>query len=61
MHASTRLKVHRLASAAVLAIGLALMTMMILVESEPGLLPLLMVVGGGAWLLATHLRMRRPR
>lgn len=61
MHASTRLKVHRLASATVLAIGLALMTMMILVESEPGLLPLLMVVGGGAWLLATQLRMRRPR
>ena len=45
----------------VLAIGLVLMAYMITVESEPGLLPLLLVLGGGIWLAVARLRARRAR
>lgn len=49
MQSDTAFKVQRMVAGFVLGAGLALMAMMIAVESEPGLLPLLMVLGGGAW------------
>ena len=39
--------VARYISLGILVVGLALMTMMIIVESEPGALPLAMVLIGG--------------
>jgi hypothetical protein len=52
-------RIHTLAAGAVLALGIALMTMMIVVESEPGALPLLLVAIGGTWLAVARLRLRR--
>ena len=45
----------------VLALGLALMTMMIVVESEPGLLPLVLVLGGGIASVVAWRRERRAK
>lgn len=55
------LRVHRLIAASVLAIGLVLMAMMIVTESEPGLIPLVLVVLGAGWLLVTRARIRSRR
>jgi hypothetical protein len=43
----------------VLAIGLVLMTYMITVESEPGLLPLVLVLVGSIWSVVAWRRARR--
>lgn len=49
----------RVVALAVLAIGLALLAMMVATEGEPGALPLLLVLlGGGGFLLARQ-RARR--
>jgi len=45
----------------VLAIGLVLMTYMITVESEPGLLPLVLVLVGAIWSVVAWRRARRSR
>ena len=42
----------------VLVIGLVLMAWMIYAESEPGALPLLLVLGGGGWAVVTRARCR---
>jgi hypothetical protein len=42
----------------ILAIGLALMTMMIVIESEPGALPLLLVLLGSVGYLVARIRGR---
>ena len=56
-----RARLHTVIAAAILAIGLALVTMMIVVESEPGALPLALVLVGGTWLVVAWLRGRRAR
>jgi hypothetical protein len=44
-----------------IAIGLALLAYMIVVESEPGLVPLLLIGAGIGWYLAARARLRsRP-
>lgn len=43
-------------SAVILAIGLALMAFMIITESEPGALPLALVLIGGIWLFVARRR-----
>ena len=53
-----RLKVHTIFSVLILAIGAVLMTYMVTVESEPGLLPALLVVAGIGWYLITRARIR---
>lgn len=45
-------------SAAILVIGLALMAFMISTESEPGALPLALVLIGGIWLFVARRRAR---
>ena len=45
-------------SAAILVIGLALMAFMITTESEPGALPLALVLIGGIWLFVARKRAR---
>lgn len=49
----------KIASLAVVALGLALLVMMILVEDEFGALPLALIVGGGAWYGSLWLRGRQ--
>lgn len=45
-------------SAAILVIGLALMAFMIRTESEPGALPLALVLIAGVWLVVARKRAR---
>lgn len=52
---------HRRLAAAVFAFGVALMAMMIATEGEPGLIPLVLVVGGGGALAVTWMRARASR
>lgn len=53
--------VQRAIAAGIFAIGLALLAFMVTVEGEPGLLPLLLVLGGGAWLAVAQARLRARR
>lgn len=59
--ASTRLNVHTILSLVILTIGLVLLVYMIRVESEPGALPLLLIVIGAGWYVATRARRRAQR
>lgn len=56
-----RLHVARAVAAAVLATGLALLVLMVTTEGEPGLLPLVLVLGGAIALGVTHTRILRRR
>ena len=56
--ASKKLKVHALLSRGTLVIGLVLMIFMMYTESEPGALPLLLIVLGTGWYLVTRARIR---
>ncbi len=51
-------KVHTRISAAIIAIGVVLMAGKIYFDSEPGLVPLLLVVVGGAWNVIARVRFR---
>lgn len=57
----TPLRPQTLIAATLLALGLALTAMMVVVEGEPGALPLLLVLAGGVALFALRRRARRPR
>ena len=57
-HAGKKLKLHARLSMLIIAIGLVLMIFMITTESEPGALPLLLIVVGTAWHLITRGRIR---
>jgi len=54
-------RVQKIISAAVGLIGLALMAMMITIESEPGLIPIVLVLAGGIGYAAVHLHEKRRR
>ena len=60
-HTSKKLRVHTILSALTLAMGAALMAYMIVVESEPGLLPLVLVIAGAGWCAVTRVRVRSHR
>lgn len=53
-----RFRVQTALAAAVLALGLVLLATNIYVESEPGAVPLLIVLTGVAWLAITRYRAR---
>lgn len=53
-----RLKVHRTLSALTIAIGLVLMIGKIYADSEPGGIPLLLIVLGTGWYFVTRVRTR---
>ena len=53
-----KLRVHAILAAITLVIGLLLMAYMIYAESEPGLLPLLLVGLGIGWYFVTRARIR---
>ncbi|HST57783.1 MAG TPA: hypothetical protein VLK84_03775 [Longimicrobium sp.] len=58
---SRKLKMHQRLSMLMIGIGLVLVIFMIRTESEPGALPLLLVVVGTAWHVITWRRMRAHR
>ncbi|MEL7833191.1 hypothetical protein [Fodinibius sp. Rm-B-1B1-1] len=49
---------HTILSILITVIGLALMVFMITVESEPGAIPLLLIVIGIGWYVISRFRMR---
>jgi hypothetical protein len=59
--AGRKLRLHARLAVATLVIGLVLMVFMITTESEPGALPLLLVVAGTGWYLVTRRRIRSHR
>ena len=52
------LRVHAVLAAVVLVIGLVLMTGKIYADSEPGAIPLLLVVSGIGWYFIARARIR---
>lgn len=58
---SETLKVHAILSAMVLVMGAVLLVYMVTVESEPGALPLLLVLLSAGWHLITRARIRSRR
>lgn len=55
------LRVQTGLSVVLIVLGFALMVMMIVVENEPGALPLLMLLVGIGWYVVTRLRLRARR
>jgi zinc transporter ZupT len=51
-------KVHTALAMVTIVLGAILLAYMVTVESEPGALPLLLLVVGGVWLLVTRARIR---
>ena len=60
MDAPEKLKVQKMLSALTVAIGLVLMAGKIYADSEPGAIPMLLVVLGTGWYLVARVR-ARPR
>jgi hypothetical protein len=52
---------HTAASVSVTLLGVALLAYMIVVEDEPGALPLALIAAGVAWFLVARLRVRARR
>ena len=55
---TAKLRLHTRLSVITILIGLALMIMMIVVEDEPGAIPLLLIVLGTGWYFMTRVRAR---
>ncbi len=58
MNALEKLRVHKILSALTIAIGFVLMMGKIYADSEPGAIPILMVVLGMGWYFITRVRTR---
>ena len=58
MTVSTHLKLQAVAAACVTLVGFVLMVIKIRADSEPGGIPILLVLLGSGWLLATRKRTR---
>ena len=56
-----KLKMHRWISILITSIGVVLMVFMVLVEDEPGALPLLLIVIGTGWYFITRSRMKSQK
>jgi c-di-AMP phosphodiesterase-like protein len=55
---SNKLKMHRIISLIIIIIGILLMMMKIFEDSEPGAIPLLLIIVGAGWYLKTRARIR---
>ena len=53
-----KLRLHTRLSVLTIVIGVALMIMMIVVEDEPGAIPLLLIVLGTGWFFVTRFLVR---
>ena len=51
-------KLHSLLSVLTIVLGIALLVFMIIVENEPGAIPLLLIVIGTGWHFLTRYRLR---
>lgn len=58
MNALKKFKLHKLLSLLTIAVGFLLLIYMIVVEDEPGAIPLLLITGGTAWYLIMRARSR---
>jgi hypothetical protein len=58
MNTLEKLKVHKILSALAIAIGFVLMVGKIYADSEPGAVPMLLVVLGMGWYFITRVRTR---
>ena len=58
MNTLEKLKVHEILAALTIAIGFVLMLGKIYADSEPGAIPILLVVLGMGWYLITRVRAR---
>ncbi len=56
-----KLKRHKLISILMIVIGIALMTFMVIVEDEPGAIPLLLIVMGTGWYFVTRSKMKAQK
>lgn len=54
-------RVQKLLAGVILVVGLILLAFMVVVEDEPGALPLLLVLVGGGWILKEVLKTKRAR
>ncbi|WP_234572394.1 hypothetical protein [Rhodohalobacter sp. 614A] len=55
---STKLRIQILLSILIIVLGIALMLIKIVTDSEPGAIPLLLIVLGTAWYFVTRNQMR---
>jgi len=53
-----KLKLHFMLSVLTIVLGIALLVFMIIVENEPGAIPLLLIVIGTGWYFLTRYRLR---
>lgn len=56
-----KLKLHRLISILITIAGIALLAFMVIVEDEPGAIPLLLIIIGTGWFFVTRSRMRSQK
>lgn len=56
-----KLKMHKLISILMIVIGIALMTFMVIVEDEPGAIPILLIVTGTGWYFVTRSKLRSQK
>ncbi len=61
MHTLEKLKVQKILSALTIAIGFVLMSGKIYADSEPGAIPMLLVVLGTGWYIVAWVRTRSHR
>ena len=58
MHSFKKLRLHKLLSVITIVIGFVLLMYMVLVEGEPGAIPMLLIAGGTGWYFMTRARMK---
>lgn len=57
-HIPKKLNIQKLISIILIVTGLVLLIYMIIVEDEPGAIPLLLIVFGAGWYIVTRSRIR---
>ncbi|MEX0647675.1 MAG: hypothetical protein WEA56_05010 [Balneolaceae bacterium] len=55
---SKKLRMHKMISILITFVGILLMTFMIIVEDEPGAIPLLLVAAGSGWYFFSRFKIR---
>jgi predicted MFS family arabinose efflux permease len=56
---SRKIKINRALSVVLILLGLVLLVYMIVVEDEPGALPLLFIIAGTIWLMITRIQAKK--
>lgn len=56
-----KLKIRKMISILITVIGIALMIYMVIVEDEPGAIPLLLIITGSGWYFITRSKMRSQK